>query len=91
MLNSKDGPMVCGFASICGQKIVAVYCSGPSFDLRLDFDNKHTLVVHCSSIDEPRDNYYTFGTPTGWFAVSSNGHLEIDACSSEPPNDTLKC
>jgi hypothetical protein len=79
MSNANDGPMVRGYASICGQTIQAVTCSGPAFDLRLDFENRHSLVVHCSSIDEHEGNCYTFGTPTGWFAVEPDGQLTLEA------------
>jgi hypothetical protein len=79
MLNANDGPMVRGYASICGQKIKAVICAGPAFDLRIDFENQHSLVAHCSSIDEHEGDYYTFGTPTGWFGVEPDGRLTFDA------------
>ena len=82
MSNNNDGPMVSGFASICGQKVIAVTCSAPAFDVRLDFENQHTLVIHCSGIGMDEDECYAFGTPKGWFTVGLDGNLTLE------PNNT---
>jgi len=79
MSNANDGPMVRGYAAICGQKIKAVTCSGPAFDLRLDFENQHSLLLHCSAIGNDEDECYVFRTPHGWFVVGLDGHLSLEA------------
>jgi hypothetical protein len=80
MSNLNDGPMVRGYGSICGQKIKTVACSGPAFDLRLDFENERSLVIHCSAIGMEQDECYTFGTPSGWFRVGLDGRLTLKEC-----------
>jgi hypothetical protein len=82
MSNANDGPMVRGYASICGQKIKAVNCCPPAFDLKLDFENEHSLVIHCSAFGMDGDVCYMFGTPQGWFSVGLDGCLAVEAKSS---------
>jgi hypothetical protein len=65
MPNTNDGPMVRGFDFMRGQRITAVTCSAPAFDLQLDFENQHVLVVHCSAFEMDEDECYTFRTPNG--------------------------
>jgi hypothetical protein len=79
MSNSNDGPMVLGNKSICGQRIKAVNCSGPAFDLRLDFENQHSLVIHCGAIGKDYEECYTFGTPRGHYSVGLDGELTFEA------------
>lgn len=78
MSNANNGPMVRGYGSICGQAIKAVICSGPAFDLRLDFENGHSLMIHCSAFGMDEDECYMFGTPQGWFTVGLDGRLTSD-------------
>jgi hypothetical protein len=82
MSNANDGPMVRGCASIREQKIKAVTCAGPAYDLKLDFENGHTLVVHCSAIGMDDDVLYTLGTPHGWFSVGLDGRLTFEASAT---------
>lgn len=79
MENSNEGPMIRGYKSILGQKITTVTCSAPAFDLRLEFANRHTLLVHCSSIGKAYEECYTFGTPPGHYRVSLDGELDFKA------------
>jgi hypothetical protein len=79
MSNANNGPMVVGSNCICGQKITAVTCSGPAFDLRLDFENQHALVVHCSAIGKDYEECYAFGTPLGHYSVSLDGELTFQS------------
>ena len=79
MPNAKNGPMVVGSRSICGQRITAATCAGPAFDLRLDFENQHSLVIHCSTIGKDYDECYAFGTPLGHYSVSLDGELAFEA------------
>ena len=76
--NANDGPMVRGYAPLLGQKIEAVTCRGPAFDLRLDFA-QHSLHVFCSAIGSDDDECYTFGTPHGWFKVALDGQVSFEA------------
>jgi hypothetical protein len=78
MSNANDGPMVRGYARLLGQKIKTVTCSGPAFDLQLDFENGHSLRIHCSAIGNDEDECYALGTPYGWFAVGLDGHLSLE-------------
>lgn len=78
MSNANDGPMVIGSQSICGQRITAVACSGPAFDLRLDFDNGHALVIHCSMITRYYEHCYSFGGPRGYYIVDLDGVLRFE-------------
>jgi hypothetical protein len=79
MSNANDGPMVSGSQTICGQRITAVNCSTPAFDLRLDFENKHSLVIHCSAIGRDYEDCYSSGTPLGHYGVALNGELSFEA------------
>jgi len=79
MSNANDGPMVKGSQTICGQRITAVSCSTPAFDLRLDFENKHALVIHCTSIARDYEDCYSLGTPLGHYSVDLDGVLSFEA------------
>jgi hypothetical protein len=79
MSNANDGPMVNGSQSICGQRITAVTCFTPAFDLRLDFENKHSLVIHCSAIGKDYEDCYSFGTPVGHYGIDLDGELSFEA------------
>lgn len=79
MSNTNDGPMVIGSKSICGQRITAVTCSSPAFDLRLNFENKHSLVIHCSANGKNYEDCYSFGTPLGHYGVDLDGVLNFEA------------
>lgn len=79
MENANDGPMVTGSLSICGQRISAVTCSGPAFDLRLDFENRHALVIHCGGIARDYEDCYSLGTPLGYYGVDLDGILGFEA------------
>ena len=80
MSNVNGGPMVEGSQSICGQRIMAVTCSAPAFDLRLDFENRHSLVIHCSAIGWNYEDCYSFGTPDGYYRIDLDGELSFEAC-----------
>lgn len=84
MSNANDGPMVTGTRSICGQRITAVNCSYPAFDLRLDFGNRHALVIHCSAFGNEDEECYTFGTPLGHYRVSLDGELSFEGENEQP-------
>jgi hypothetical protein len=73
MPNDNDGPMVARSRAICGHGIIAVTCEGPAFDLRLDFDNGHAIVLSCCSIGNDYDQCYSFGTPAGHYRVALDG------------------
>ncbi len=79
MANANDGPMVNGSQAICGQRIVAVTCSSPAFDLRLDFENRHSLVIHCGAIGKDYEDCYSFGTPLGHYGIDLDGELGFEA------------
>lgn len=77
MSNANDGPMIVGSQSVCGQRITALTCSSPAFDLRLDFENKHSLVIHCSAIGKDYEDCYSFGTRLGHYCVDLDGNLSF--------------
>ena len=79
MVNTNDGPMVVGSNAICGQRITSATCSGPAFDLRLEFENRHTLVVHCSAVGKDYEECYVVRTPFGHYTVSLDGQLSFAA------------
>jgi hypothetical protein len=79
MSNANDGPMVNGSQTICGQRITAVNCSIPALDLRIDFENNHSLVIHCSTIGRDYEDCYSFGTPLGYYGVDLDGKLSFEA------------
>lgn len=79
MPNTNDGAMVIGSQSICGQRIMSVACSGPAFDLRLEFENGHALVIHCGAIGRDYEDCYSFGTPLGYYGVDLDGELSFEA------------
>ena len=79
MANANDGPMVNGSQSICGQRITGVTCSTPAFDLRLDFENRHSLVIHCGAIGKDYEDCYSFGTPLGHYCIHLDGELSFEA------------
>lgn len=78
MSNANDGPMVRGLQEICGQKIVAVLCPAPAYDLTIHFENRRSLVVHCSAIGVDYDDCYSLGTPSGWYTVGFDGDLRFE-------------
>lgn len=75
MLNANDGPMVSGLKEICGNRIVNVVCAAPAYDMTIHFENRRSLVVHCSDIDLPDDRCYSFGTPRGDYGVYFDGKV----------------
>jgi hypothetical protein len=79
MSNANGGPMVEGSQSICGQRIVAVTCSPTAFDLRLDFENRYSLVIHCGAIGRDYEVCYSFGTPNGHYRIDLDGELSFEA------------
>jgi hypothetical protein len=79
MSNANNGPMVAGSQSICGQRITAVTCSSPAFDLRVNFENKCSLVVHCSAVGKEYEDCYSFGTPLGHYGIGLDGSLSFEA------------
>ena len=79
MSNANDGRMLNGSQSICGQRITGVTCSTPAFDLRLDFENRHSLVIHCGAIAKDYEDCYSFGTPLGHYGIDLDGELSFEA------------
>ncbi len=79
MSNANNGPMVHGSQSICGQRIIAANCFTPAFDLRLDFENRHSLVIHCGGFGRDYEDCYSFGTPLGYHSVDLDGELSFEA------------
>ncbi|WP_147328081.1 MULTISPECIES: hypothetical protein [unclassified Duganella] len=78
MPNANDGPMVVGSQSICQQRITGVTYSSPAFDLRLNFENRYSLVIHCSAIGKNYEVCYSFGTPLGHYSVDLDGNLSFE-------------
>ena len=79
MSNANDGPMVKGSQSICGQGITGVTCCTPSSDLRLDFENSHSLVIHCGACGNDYKDCYSFGTLPGHYCIDLDGELSFEA------------
>lgn len=75
--NSNDGRMVQGLTTICGKIITSVSCSAPGFDLTIEFDNQHSLVIHCSEIGWGYDDCYSFGSPPGYYSVGFDGDVSF--------------
>lgn len=78
MPNSNAGPMVNGFSAIRGQCIKALHCTGPAFDLRLEFENQNSLLIQCGGFDQDYEECYTFTNPDGHYTVSLNGNLTFE-------------
>ncbi|NVD73742.1 hypothetical protein HUX88_24865 [Duganella sp. BJB1802] len=78
MCNANDGPMVEGLKEICGQKILTVLCLAPAYDITIHFENQMTLMVHCSDIDCNYDEFYSFGTPSGYYVVGPDGNISFE-------------
>lgn len=78
MSNANDGPMVRGLNEICGQKVVAVLCSAPAFDVTIHFENHRSLVIHCTEIGSDYDACYSFGTPVGYYSVGFDGNVSFE-------------
>ncbi len=79
MPNTNDGKMVKGLQKICGQRITTVVCNAPAFDLLIGFDNQYSLVVHCTAIGWDNSDCYSFGAPTGHYAVGLDGDVAFEA------------
>jgi hypothetical protein len=78
MSNANDGPMVRGLEEICGEKIVAVICTAPAFDVTIEFENQRSLVIHCTEIGWEYDACYSLGTPGGYYSVGFDGDVSFE-------------
>jgi len=58
---------------------MAVTCSTPAFDLHVDFENRHSLVIHCGAIGRDYDDCYRFGTPFSYYVIDLDGELSFEA------------